>query len=156
MTLLTVSEMSVWTRQEIDPADAWALTVVAAASDVVRAAARQPTWTRATAPVRARQIASHLAARTFTNPGSVSSEGLGPISERRVEELSRALHLTEAEQSELERLAPTGARGALWIQPVGSNALVSQPVFLAASAASDWLIEYAHPDDAYAFTPLVP
>lgn len=151
--LLTVSDLAVWAQRDVAPDDAWALAVVEAASDVVRAAAQQPTWLKATAPARARQIASHLAARTFKNPDSVQREGnLGPLGgDAVVEELARAMHLTEAEKLELAGLAPAGAAGGgggFWVQPTtGSEAAEPGDVYLADDSGSDWMIPYLHPDD---------
>lgn len=151
--LLTVDELGTWAGVEVDPSDPWAIAVMTAASNKVRSIAEQPTWTRTTAPARAREIACHLAARSFLNRTAVSREGVGPISESRVEELSRTMHLTEAEEKELVRLAPDpaaagGTGGALWIQPLH----VSTPL------ADDTIIvsgmRYADPGDSYAFTPL--
>lgn len=147
--LLTVVDLVVWCKPlgvTVDPADEFALEIVLAASDKVRSAASQPTWDIATAPTRARQIASHLAARSFTNFESIATDGaLGPLGgDRRVEELARALHLTAAEEAELEALGPIGGpggRGDLWIQPIdGGSALEADTLYFATDPPSDWML----------------
>lgn len=154
--LVTISELSAWARQEVGYDDAWAITVLEAASELVRSAAGQPTWERATAPARAKQICAHVAARTYLNPDSVSSEGnLGPLGgDRIVEELAKALHLTAAERDELGAMAPAGGgaggRGGLWVQPINSTPLEGGDVYLADDSGSDWMIPYLAEDDIQA------
>jgi hypothetical protein len=149
--LLTIPELGVWAQQDVGYDDEWAAAVLDAASDVVRTAASQPTWTRDTAPVRARQIASHLAARSYKNPDSIVGEGaLGPVGgDRFVEELAKALHLTAAEIEELGKLAPSTAAGSggLWIQPINATPVEDGDVYLADDSGSDWMIPYLAPDD---------
>lgn len=150
--LVSVGELRVWAREpEIADDDAFANEILYAASEAVRAAARQPTWDIATAPPRARQICAHLAARSFLNPDSIQREGnLGPVGgDSRVEEMSVALQLTERETAELEGMRPTGSNGrGLWVQPVmsGVNGTV-RDVYLPDDSGSDWMIPYLHPDD---------
>ncbi len=157
MTLLTMRDLDAWvTTQEVDPGDEWGKICIAAASDKVRSTANQPTWTIATAPVRARQIAAHLASRSFVNPESISTDGaLGPLGgDRRVEELSRALHLTAAEILELEGMSPAGGVGggsSLWIQPIdGGGVLGEDTLYFGTDPASDWMLPYLSADDVAA------
>lgn len=152
--LLTIPDLRAWARNsEIADDDPWALIVIEAASDLVRETAQQPTWTRESAPPRARQIASHLAARSYSNPDSIEFEGAtGPIGgDRRAEEFAKSLHLTEAERLELEGMWPagsTGGGGGLWVQPVGGGiAAVDGDTYLADDSGSDWMIPYLAEDD---------
>jgi hypothetical protein len=144
--LLTISELAVWAQETIEPDDEWAAAVLEAASDVVRDAANQPTWLRTTAPPRARQIASHLAARSYKNPDSIVGEGnLGPVGgDRFVEELAKALHLTAAEREELGRLGPAGATAGkgLWVQPFNATPYTAGDIYLPDDSGSDWQIPY--------------
>lgn len=155
--LLTLDDLAVWTRTEIADDDDWAPTVVEAASEVVRMAAGQPGWTMLSAPPRARQIAAHLAARSYLNPESVVREGIGPLSEARAETLAQALHLTKTEQAELASMSPlalpgglpgqsAGRGGVLWVQPLHTSTPLEGDIVIGN-------IAYGHPDDAYAFTP---
>lgn len=155
-SLVTVLELQAWPGAEgADFGDAFTTQILEAASEKVRLAARQPTWTRETAPIRARQIAWHLAGRSYANPGSLSRENIGPLGESRVEDLARALHLTAAEEVELEALAPAGAipmpgQGTLWVQPLRLETPLDDGDIIISGMV------YAHPDDAFAFTPLEP
>lgn len=157
MTLLSINELSIWVQEDLDAGDLFARRMIEAASDRVRAAAGQPDWTVATAPVRARQIASHLAARSYKNPDSAQYQGaLGPIGgDRIVQELAASLHLTEAETLELERLGGaaggTGTGNGLWYQPLdGGATLSSGDVFLTDDSGTDWMIPYLAEDDVQA------
>jgi hypothetical protein len=146
--LLSVAELNVWLtgRAVVLDGDAFAEEILFAASEKVRSTAGQPTWTAATAPPRARQICAHLAARSYLNPDSISAEGgIGPLGgDRTVEELAKALHLTQAETDELQALAPRSAvGGSLWIQPVNGGVPVDDgDVYLADDSGSDWMIPY--------------
>jgi hypothetical protein len=156
--LTTIEELRTWPGlADVGFEDALAVRMIEAASDAVRLAAGQPAWTRASAPPRARQIAWHLAARSYANPGSVVREGIGPLNEARSEDLATALHLTTAERAELASMSPLanpgdlpGGRqgGVLWVQPLMKSTLVSDGDIVISNVA------YAHADDAYAFTPL--
>lgn len=154
--LLNLSDLAVWAREAIPPEDPWALAVIDAASWLVRNTAGFPLWTATDAPPRARQIASHVAARSYKNPDSVVTEGaLGPLGgDRTVEELARALHLTDGERAELEAMRPeaTGpSSGDLWIQPTGlDDSVASLDAYLSDTGGSDWLIPYLHEDDIQA------
>lgn len=159
MALLTLAEFSVWLTEDPENEDL-ANLMIEAASEAVMSAARQPTWTASgltAAPVRARHIAAHLAVRSYKNLDSVQAEGtVGPIGgDRIVEELAKALHLTDAERAELEAMAPVSAgAGSLWILPTASGtASTDGDVYLADNSGSDWHIPYAASGDAFAFTP---
>lgn len=148
--LLSLAELGIIARQEIAPDDGFAGFIIAAASEAVRAAAQQPTWTAETAPLRARQICGHLAARSYLNPDSVQYQGaIGPIGgDRIVEDLARALHLTDVERAELAAMSPSaGQGGGLWIQPVGSTAQQRGDIYLPDDTGSDWWIPYLADDD---------
>lgn len=149
--LVSVGELRVWARDpDIAEDDAFANEILYAASEAVRAAARQPTWDINSAPPRARQICAHLAARSYLNPDSVNREGsLGPIGgDSRVEEMAIALHLTEREMLELEGMRPTGSSGkGLWVQPISMPGSELRDVYLRDDSGSDWAIPYLHPND---------
>lgn len=155
--LLSIPDLSVWVvglgGSAIEVDDEFAQAMVEAASDAVRTAAKQPTWTASgetAAPSRAKQIASHLAARSYLNPTSIQGEGnLGPLGgDRFVEELAKALHLTEAERDELAGMAPSGSSGGgLWIQPINATFVEDGDIYLPDSSGSDWQIPYLAVDD---------
>lgn len=154
--LVSLSELAIWPGIGMIPEDArdFASYVLEAASEKVRLAAAQPGWTADSVPRRAKQIAWHLAARTYLNPDSVLAEGgVGPLGgDRTVEDMARALHLTSAEAEELALLAPEGSTaaggGGLWIQPIDGGTQVSDgTIYLTDSSGSDWMIPYLSEDD---------
>lgn len=150
--LLTIPELAAWAREPVGYDDPWAQLVIESASELVCTTARQPTWTRETAPARAKQIAGHLAARSFKNPDSIEFEGaVGPLGgDRRSEAVAVALHLTDAERAELERLSPGVAGGGLWVQPMTSGTATAGDVYLRDSSGSDWMIAYLAEGDMQA------
>lgn len=140
--LLTRADLAIWIQGDIED-EAFADVVISAASELVCVTAQQPTWTIANAPIRARQIAAALAARSYKNPDSALVEGsVGALSgDRLVEDLARFLHLTNAEIDELVAMqpTPTGAGGGLWVQPVGGATPVdSSDIYLFDNSGSDW------------------
>ncbi len=157
--LATIDELRTWPGlADVGYDDALAVRILEAASDAVRLAAGQPAWTRASAPPRARQIAWHLASRSYANPGSVIREGIGPLNEARSEDLAQAMHLTKAERDELASMSPAAETGALpgqqqggvlWVQPLTKSTPAEDSDIVISNVA------YAHADDAYAFTPKV-
>lgn len=162
-SLVTIPELAAWlavsgvTLTEADHPKAQ--VVLDAASLVVRDTASQPTWTDLTAPDRAKLITVQLAKRTYLNPDAVTSENVGPMGERRVEDFARTLELTAAETAELVKLAPADVlasqAGGLWIQPMANRPNApDSTVYVTDSGGSDWMIPYLHPDDAWAMTPL--
>lgn len=143
--IVNIGDLSIVTRETIAPADPFALWVLDTASEIVRSAASQPTWDALTSPPRARQICVHLAARSYTNPDSVTRETVGPLGESRVEALATALHLTETERQELASLAPAAAKqrasGGLYVQPLGGTTQVTtlqvgDPIYLLDSSGT--------------------
>lgn len=123
--LVTLADLAVATEADVPvEREDFARMVLEAASDVVREAAQQPTWTRDTVPVAARRIALWLARRTFLNPDAITRSNVGPLGEATVEDYARTLELTPAERSTLLRLAPVGAdtgAGSLFLQPLAKS-----------------------------------
>lgn len=158
--LLSLTEFALWMQPaEVDDEDK-ALLMMEAASELVRDTARQPTWTATgstAAPLRARHIAAHVAVRSYKNLDSIQAEGaVGPLGgDRIVEELAKALHLTDAERETLEGMQPKStSAGSLWILPTATGTGGDEAeVYLADQSGSDWHIPYAASGDAYAFTP---
>lgn len=100
MALLTIGELEVLVREPVDPADAFALWNIDAASLIVSDTAGHPEWTIAgetAAPARARVIAQQLAKRAYLNPEAERSFNTGPIGAVTVEDYARTLELTPAE-----------------------------------------------------------
>lgn len=153
-SLVALSDFATWTGLELDAAaeDQLANLMIQAASEKVRSTASQPLWTVQNAPLRARQIATHLAVRSYQNPEAVEREGnLGPLGgDQRVREFAMTLHLTQAETIELLGLAPESvqsAGSALWVQPLHVSVPLPTDIVIGN-------VVYADQGDAYAFTPL--
>lgn len=155
-TLVNVTELAIWTRQEIDPDDEFALMVLELASELVIDYCKQPTWedTPADAPRTARRICLIVAGRTFTNPDQEISSSIGPISSRVRDEVAAGMTLTEAEQDELDALKGSGTDGVngLWVLTTtrGSDRAY-EPVLLYDDSGSPWPIEYAEEGDTTFF-----
>lgn len=130
--------------------DVLAIRICNGVSVLVREAG-SPDWTAATIPPRAKLIAEIKAKNYYLNPTSLVQEGVGPISERRLDEAVHNMALTEAERATLAELA--GAAGTsdtgLWVQPTGrGDALIGQEdVFVTDQSGSDWMIPWARLDD---------
>jgi hypothetical protein len=158
-SLVSVSELAVWCRQDIDSGDQFALTVLEAASLLVRDAAGHPEWTAATAPARAKLICALVAKRTYTNPDQEIATSVGPISSRVLDEAAAGMKLTEQEITELAAIGAetpggTAKKAGLWAYSTVAKA--DQPVmYLYTEPGSDWPIPYldtaldgyAAPDD---------
>lgn len=151
--IINTGDFATWARVDLTTIteDELATLMMQAASDKVRTVAGHPEWTLTDVPIRARQIATHLAVRSYLNPESVERDGnLGPLGgDTRVRELSIALHLTEAEEAELRDLnvaAVAASQSALWIQPLRMSVPTGDGDILLGSLA------YGHEDDSYAFT----
>lgn len=161
--LITIQELADWSRREIEPDDAFAIKVVAAASLVVSEAAQHPEWTRTgetAAPPRAKLICAMLAKRTFLNPDAVVREGsIGPVGgDTVVEDFARTLELTAAELATLQGFIGTGdgaVFGGLWVQPTTRGELEMAGVFIPDSGGSDWMIPYGDASEEFWFSPPV-
>lgn len=152
--LLTVTDLSVWTRTTITSDDEFALAVVDGASLLVAETAGHPEWTIGTVPPRAKLIAILLAKRTYLNPDAISASNVGPIGERVVEDFARTMELTEAEIEALQALQGdgTGPDSGLWIQPTSRGPLET-PLYL--YTEGDWAIPYLDPDKDPYYWPMV-
>lgn len=145
--LITLRELGVWARQDIDPTDTFAKLVIRMASALVREAAQQPAWTVETAPVVAKLYTSTLALRTYLNPpeGEVAS-GIGPLTSRLVDSVAESMSLTEEEREALAAYRPAASRSVgkrLWLlgPPVDEDTPVRT------LSPDDGLTVYADPGD---------
>lgn len=115
--LITVHELSVWAREEIDEDEPFAVEVMKQLDEILREAGN-PLWTRETLPRRARRMALELAKAYYLNPDILVQETTGPLGERRLDGSVRvALEFTEDERAELEELAGVAPKGraGLWV-----------------------------------------
>lgn len=115
--LLTIAELSIWAQRDIDADDPFANSVIDAASMLVRLYG-SANWTIESAPPRAKLIATLMARDYFKNPDRITSEGVGPLSERRIDDVARGMVVTDAEKAELAALAA----GSPIVQPAGGGA----------------------------------
>lgn len=159
--LITIQELAIWARREIEPDDTFATTVISAASLVVAETAQHPEWTRTgltAAPPRAKLICATLAKRTYLNPDAVVREGsVGPIGgDTVVEDFARTLELTEAEIATLQGFVGEGTGAVysgLWVQPTTRGELEMGDVFIPDSGGSDWMIPYGDASEEFWFAP---
>lgn len=163
--LVTIPELATLLRTTIDEDNDYAKLIVAQASNAVRDEAGQPGWLRTLnpsdtipegygeAPFTARDIASWVAQRAFTDPRNRSRITSGPISDTFFENGVYGLDLTDGEKNRLAAYHPdAGQNTGLWVQPIGAGTR-AEPVLLAdVRPGSDPLI-YADPEWAWAFTP---
>ena len=145
--LITERELALWTQtpEATIAADPFAAEVREKVSDFVRFVAGQTreTWTTATVPYDARVIILWMAKRTYQNPDQVVQEGLGPLSERRLDEAALGMALTESERETLEGYRPGGAPGSgLYVISTAGPAPATQQavVFVPDDSYSDWYI----------------
>lgn len=164
-TLITAAELATWARQDIGTvaADPFATLVIQTATEIVCDTAEQPNWELQTPPVavprKAKRVCMFLAGRTYLNPDGTIAESVGPLNERRPEEMAMAaanMQLLPAEYELLLTLAPDGSTG-LWIQPTTrADAAEDDVVYLPDNSGSDWWIPYGDPSTTLAFTPVTP
>ena len=164
-TLITLQELATWARQDVGTvsADPFAALVVQTATEIVCDTAEQPNWELQTpavaVPRKAKRVCMFLAGRTYLNPDGTIAESVGPLSERRPEEMAMAaanMELLPAEEELLLTLMPDGGTG-LWIQPTTRfDAVEDEVVYLADDSGSDWHIPYGDPNTTLAFTPVEP
>lgn len=160
--LLTLDELRVWTREPIDADDdiIFAEAVIDAASLRVAEEAGFADWLGVEGPSAkvARSIALQVARRTYLNPDQETRTAaigpLGGVSYR--DEFAAALELT---QSELDRLAKIAAEegssssgnGLFSVALVRDDPFVFNRGNIVLNDSSGSGIQYAHPDDAWAF-----
>ena len=161
--LLTTGELETWAQLPVGQlaADAFAMVIIAAASLIVREAGSMH-WTRVTpvvepdlaVPQRAQLIATLKAKTYILNPTSNISEGTGPLSERKIDEVVHNMRLTLEEELILANLAGedgiTPAGGGLWVQPtlMGDGLALDDDFYVTDSEfASDWEIPFARLGD---------
>lgn len=148
--LIDRDELTKWLRSNApDPSDVEMsdfLDVVVAAAEIVVRDAGSADWTLATVPPRAQLIATLMAKDYFENPDRLISETIGPISERKVDDVVRGMRLSDDERTilaELAGLSPaisTGA-GRLWtLGGTDERTVVRDTIFVSAGLPrSDWL-----------------
>jgi len=151
--LIDRAELLVWLRgtgsaPEPDDVDENAfLDVVIAAAEIVVRSAGLEEWTLASSPARARLIALLMAKDYFENRDRLISETIGPISERKVDDVVRGMNLTEEQKEELAVLAgltppSVAAAGQVWTLG-GTDQRVApaqDTIFVSAGLPqSDWL-----------------
>jgi hypothetical protein len=154
--LVSVPELAVWTRQDIEPDDPFALAVLANATGLIVDFCHHPEWEDAPndAPRTARMVCLIVAARTFTNPDQEVSSSVGPISSRVAEEMAAGMTLTEAEEDQLSGLigdSTTGVNGLWVLSTTRGTVQPYEPVLLYDNSGSPWPIEYADPNDTTFF-----
>lgn len=150
---ITVDELAVWARREIEPTDPFALKVVEGATIAVSSATgyheTEHEFTPVTAPDRLKVITALVAKRAYLNPDQIRTEGsVGPLGgDTYAEAFAAGLTLTEEEQAEIAQVARraiTGRKGAglsvltfnVRHNPKGSGA----GTYLPDSSGSDWMI----------------
>lgn len=156
-TLVSISQLAVWTREDIEPDDPFALMVLDEATALVVDYCGRPDWEDApgTAPRLARRICLIVAGRTYLNPDMEVATGTGPISSRVRDEAAAGMQLTESEMEQLDTIpAPpgdTGYKGLFTITTTRGADPAEQPVLLYDNSGSPWPIEYANEGDTTAF-----
>lgn len=123
--LITDRELALWsqTTEDVIAADDWAQELIAKFSDYARHLSKVD-WSLA--PVGADEVVPSvdvrmaiLAAtrRTYVNPDSEKSTGIGPISSTILDSAALAGAFTESERALLESYNPDGDPAGLWVQP---------------------------------------
>jgi hypothetical protein len=137
-------------------ADPFATMVLERATELVTSAAGipVPAWETdpTLVPSRARTICLLVAARTYTNPRSIITEGTGPLNESILAKMAAAMELTQDEKDELEAMkTETGSFGGLWvIRPIDDTPRMPT-VYLPDNLGSDWEIPYGETSQTGAF-----
>lgn len=163
-TLETLDHLGTWCQgmgrdKATTMADPFALMVLERATELVVEAADLPaTWESDTTlvPSRCRTITLLVAARTYTNPNSLITEGTGPITESKLAKMAAAMELTPDERAELEAIAIEngGDYGGLWVlqTTVGPESSIDH-VELPTIPESDWWVNYGDNGATDAFVP---
>lgn len=130
MKLITVSEMSLWAEGSyaaIPAGDPLANWLIEQASELVMAWAKQPTWTSADAPGRAKILVANIAKRCWNNPDQeLRSAIAGGPSSSLIDQAAWGLALTDAEKAECEALSPQATEpgaGGFWTLPISRGPL---------------------------------
>jgi len=123
---ITVPELAIWAREEIDPADEFASMVVKAATIVVSEATgyhdTDREFTIVTAPDRLKVIVAQVAKRSYLNPDQIVREGnIGPIGgDAYAAAYAAGLSLTDEELAEVQRVVRrTGGRTGKGLKVLG-------------------------------------
>lgn len=128
--LAEVSDLAVWVEQEIPVGDLRAVAVLTAASNLVRAEARQ-TWDTALPPDEVVDVVVQAAARVWLNPSGATSWTKGPFSERYPEAAALGMYLTPAEQATLGRYRTSpGVPGLGTIRTTRGDAWYRQTLYV--------------------------
>jgi hypothetical protein len=123
MALLTLRELEIWSRTEIttENGDLANMLIDAVTQRVLFECGNPDGWNELTTPAVVRSVVIPLASRSFRNIDSIAAEGsIGPIGgDRFVEDMARALELTQAELDILHNAPgalPTATSGGrLWV-----------------------------------------
>lgn len=141
-------------------ADPFATMVLERATElVVDAANLPPLWPTdpTLVPGRCRTICLLVAARTYTNPRSIITEGTGPLNESMLAKMAAAMELTPDERAELEAIALEngGDYGGLWTlrTTTGPESRIDH-VFLPTIPETDDWVNYGDNGQTDAFVPL--
>jgi len=140
-------------------ADPFAAMVLERATELVAEAASLPVlWPTdpTLVPGRCRTITLLVAARTYTNPRSIITEGTGPLTESMLAKMAAAMELTPDEKEELEAIANEngGDYGGLWVlQTTAGRESRIDVVELPTIPESDWWLRYGETSQTDAFTP---
>jgi hypothetical protein len=143
-------------------ADPFATMVLERATELVAEAASLPAlWPTdpTLVPGRCRTITLLVAARTYTNPRSIITEGTGPLTESMLAKMAAAMELTPDEKEELEAIAAEngGDYGGLWViqTTVGPESRIPMTYLPTIPATDDW-VNYGDNGQTDAFVPLEP
>ena len=151
-SLITINELSVWVREELEPDDSFALAVMDAASTLVRKAG-DDTWTSSTVPAVAKLVTLLVAKRTYLNPDGVVSSTVGPLSERVIDIEASGMRLSDEEVAQVQSALPVDQQSTgIWLQPI-TRGVLETPVYLGDNSGSDWQIPYGEPPYLVPFTP---
>lgn len=135
MPLITHETLRVASQRQFADDDPYATFVIEHASnlvlEVVDSADADANWDPGNAPRAARRIALRLALNAIKHPDSAIAEGVGPLSERFLEEAVTWFVLTDQDRIDLESLGEgSGSGGGLWVQPIGGFARRDPRVFV--------------------------
>lgn len=154
--LAEVSQLATGLRLTLDDEDPYALFMLAGASDVVRATARQPGWVfedpepgQTVAPEIARNVTLWAAMRAYTNPQNLQNRTSGPISHSFRDVGVVGLELRPSEIAFLDEFNPASDSGGLWILPL-TRGKVEVPIYLADhtyGAGRSKPVAYLSPDE---------
>lgn len=152
---ITVGELAVWTRTQIDPDDPFALMILEASTILVNSATgyagTEDEFTAATAPAMLKVIVGQIAKRNYLNPDQVVREGsLGPIGgDTYAQAYAAGMTLTEEERAEIARISRAAVEGgtssgglSVLTFGVAHNSVRRGGTYLPDSSGSDWMIPY--------------